>query len=225
MRARRIVFGSADASAWAQVRNEIGDPVSGRKLAQDHDIGIVPGDLGTLGGPRLLAPEWAAAPEHVPLQERHLAISGPVLADRACTDQEQPGPGTTDQAQSGQHEPRSRQRLTLLNQIKPNPRERCRQQGQIHAEAPSSSSDRDITWPTRPATMMAHSPKDATRAEIRTSRRGIDKTRIVSREGQAAFFAPAAGTSPGNSRKLSKLLRKLGTSSSKRFDSTVYLTS
>ena len=58
-------------------------------------------------------------------------------------------------------------------------------------------------------------------------RRRRDETR---REQAPGWFRPPSwlqlpGTSPGNSRKLSKLLRNVGTSWSNRFDSTVYLTS
>ena len=43
--------------------------------------------------------------------------------------------------------------------------------------------------------------------------------------GSRRLLGSALGTSPGASRKLSRLLRNVGASSSNRFDSTVYLTS
>ena len=116
VRTSRIVFDADNVRAGADLADELLEPVSGRKLAQDDDIRVAFHDLGTLAGPRPLAVKRSTAPLTFHWSRVTSRIRGPVLADRAGTDHRNRGPGSAEQTQETQDESTARKCAALPRQ-------------------------------------------------------------------------------------------------------------
>ena len=78
--ARRVVADADERCAGSEVGDEPVEPVAGRCLAQDDEVGLHPHHRLALGRPGRGTAEEPAAPLDVPVQDRHLAIAGRGLA-------------------------------------------------------------------------------------------------------------------------------------------------